>query len=113
VIHAAAGAVAITGLGIPATRIALVIRSLRLDCNPLEALVATGLDARGVLNRLDAAIRLDRTEVPVGGTGHFLDVQVTAALAAALAGGERAVVEGELEGLGFGCHKKRVTDRRN
>jgi hypothetical protein len=30
---------------------------------------------------------------------------VTAALAASLAGGERAVVGSELEGLGFGCHK--------
>jgi hypothetical protein len=38
---------------------------------------------------------------------------VTVALSAALAGGERAVVEGELEGLGFGCHKERVTDQQN
>ncbi len=87
-----------------------MIRPLRLDRDPLQALVTAGLDAQGVLNRLDAAIRLDRTEVPVGGTGHFLDMQVTVALSASLARGERAVVRDELEGLGFGCHEKRMAD---
>ncbi len=73
-IHATARAVAITGLSIPATRVALVIGPLRLHRDPLEAPVTAGLSTDWILDGPNTAARLHHTEIPVGGTGHFLDM---------------------------------------